>query len=67
MPATDFVAAGAAATAGVIRRNRVATGLVVQTVDRSVGIRFLGANPAPGQTIRMVLLCAPNPGALVAV
>jgi hypothetical protein len=67
MPATDFVAAGAAATAGVIRRNRSASGLVVQNVDRSVGIRFLGANPAAGQTIRLTLICAPNPGALVAV
>jgi hypothetical protein len=67
MPATDFVAAGAAATAGVIRRNRVNTGLVVQNVDRSVGIRFLGANPASGQTIRLTLICAPTPGALVAV
>lgn len=58
----EFLAAGAAATAGVLRRNKVVTGIAVQLTDKSWGIKFLGANPAVGQLIRGVLLCAPNPG-----
>jgi hypothetical protein len=57
----EFIAAGAAATAGVLRRNRVVTAIPVQLTDRSWGVRFLGANPAAGQLIRGVLTCAPNP------
>lgn len=58
----EFLAAGAAATAGVLRRNKVVTGIAVQLTDKSWGIKFLGANPAVGQLIRGVLICAPNPG-----
>lgn len=58
----EFLAAGAAATAGVLRRNKVLSGVAVKSTDQSVGIKFLGANPATGQTIRLVLICAPNPG-----
>lgn len=58
----EFLAAGAAATAGVLRRNKIASGLAIQATDKSIGIKFLGANPAAGQTIRMVALFAPNPG-----
>lgn len=58
----EFLAAGAAATAGVLRRNKVVTGIQVQLTDKSWGIKFLGANPATGQLIRGVLLCAPTPG-----
>lgn len=56
----EFVAAGAAATAGVIRRNKVASAVASSNLDRSWGIKFAGANPATGQTIRAYLLCAPK-------
>lgn len=56
----EFVAAGAAATAGVIRRNKVASAVASSTSDRSWGIKFQGAAPAVGQTIRAYLLCAPK-------
>lgn len=58
----EFIAAGAAAAAGVLRRNKVVTAIPVQLTDKSWGIKFLGANPAAGQLIRGVLTCAPNPG-----
>lgn len=58
----EFIAAGSAATAGVLRRNKVATAVDTDTQDRSFGIKFLGANPATGQTIRATLLCAPKVG-----
>lgn len=57
---TEFVAAAAAATAGVLRRNRVVTTTPALN-DRSWGIRFLGANPALAQTIRATLLVRPAP------
>ena len=64
MPGNEFLAAGAAATAGVLRRNKTMAvpALAVQGTDRSLGIKFLGANPAAGQLIRMVAKFAPNPG-----
>lgn len=58
----EFIAAGAAATAGVLRRNKVVTGVAIQVTDKSWGIKFLGANPAAGQLIRGVMTCAANPG-----
>lgn len=57
----EFIAAGAAATAGVLRRNKVANAVAPSTSDRSWGVKFLGANPAVGQTVRAYLLCAPKP------
>lgn len=57
---TDFVAAAAAATEGVIRRNRVTSGLASSPTDRSWGVRFQGANPTVGRTIRGYLICAPK-------
>lgn len=62
MAGNEFLAAGAAAAAGVLRRNKPVSGLAIQATDISIGIKFLGANPAAGQTIRMVALFAPNPG-----
>lgn len=56
----EFIAAGSAATAGVLRRNKVASAVASSNLDRSWGIKFLGANPATGQTIRAYLLCAPK-------
>lgn len=56
----EFIAAGSAATAGVLRRNKVASAVASSNLDRSWGIKFLGANPAAGQTIRAYLLCAPK-------
>ena len=58
----EFIAAGAAATVGVLRRTKNATAVTPDTQDRSFGIKFLGANPATGQTIRATLLCAPKVG-----
>lgn len=57
----EFIAAGAAATAGVLRRNKVASAVAPSTSDRSWGVKFLGANPAVGQVVRAYLLCAPKP------
>lgn len=56
----EFIAAGSAATAGVLRRNKVASAVASSNLDRSWGVKFLGANPATGQTIRAYLLCAPK-------
>ncbi|XVJ69942.1 MAG: hypothetical protein HEQ39_09985 [Rhizobacter sp.] len=61
---SEFIAAGAAATAGVLRRNKVVSGIAVQLTDKSWGIKFLGANPAVGQLIRATLICTPTPGGL---
>jgi hypothetical protein len=61
---SEFIAAGAAATAGVLRRNKVVSDIAVQLTDKGWGVKFLGANPATGQKIRAVLLCAPSPGGL---
>ena len=61
----EFIAAGAAATAGVLRRNKVVTAIPVQLTDKSWGIKFLGANPAAGQLIRATLICTPTPGSLL--
>lgn len=58
----EFLAAGAAASASVLRRNKVASALAIQATDKSLGIKFLGANPATGETIRFYALFAPNPG-----
>jgi len=57
----EFIAAGAAATAGVLRLNKNTGGLATDASDRSWGIKFLGANPAAGQTIRATLIVAPAP------
>lgn len=61
----EFMTATAAATAGVLRRNRPVTGIAVQVTDKSWGIKFLGATPAAGQLIRATLLCAATPGGLL--
>lgn len=55
----EFFAAQAAATAGVIRRNKSVAGAAVDSADKSWGLKFLGANPAAGQTIRATLLVRP--------
>lgn len=55
----EFFAAQAAATAGVIRRNKSVAGVAVDSADKSWGLKFLGANPATGQTIRATLLVRP--------
>lgn len=57
----EFFAAQAAATAGLIRGNKTLGGVATDTADKSWGIKFLGANPATGQTIRATLYCAPAP------
>ena len=53
----EFVAAAAAATSGVIRRNKNVNAVVSDASDRGWGIKFLGANPAAGQVIRATLVC----------
>lgn len=64
MAGNEFLAAGAAATAGVLRMNKTSAvaALAVQGADRSIGVKFLGANPAAGQLIRVIAKFAPNPG-----
>lgn len=64
MAGNEFLAAGAAATAGVLRRNKTTAvaALAVQASDKSIGVKFLGANPAAGQLIRLIATFAPNPG-----
>ena len=54
---SEFFAASAAATAGVIRRSKNVSGLASSASERGWGIKFLGANPAAGQTIRATLIC----------
>jgi hypothetical protein len=63
MAGNEFLAAGAAATAGVLRRNKTmaVAALAIQATDKSIGVKFLGANPAIGQLVRMVATFAPNP------
>lgn len=56
---SEFIAAGAAATAGVLRRNKNVNAVAVETADKGWGIKFLGANPAVGQVIRATLLVRP--------
>ncbi|MDV7391711.1 hypothetical protein RZS08_10175, partial [Arthrospira platensis SPKY1] len=41
----EFIATGAAATAGVLRRNKVVTAITVSEETKSWGIKFQGANP----------------------
>ena len=55
----EFFAASAAATAGVIRRSKNVNAIVSDASERGWGIKFLGANPAAGQTIRATLICRP--------
>jgi hypothetical protein len=55
----EFIIAGAAATAGVLRRTRNVNAVAVETTDKGWGIKFLGANPAAGQTIRATLVVRP--------
>lgn len=57
----EFFAAKAAATAGLIRMDKNTGSLATSASDKSWGIKFLGANPAAGQTIRATLLVAPAP------
>lgn len=56
----EFIALGAAATAGVLRRNKSVTGIASADNDRSWGIKFAGANPAASQTIRATLMVMPK-------
>lgn len=64
MAGNEFIAAGAAATAGVLRRNKPTTvaAFAIQATDKSIGVKFLGANPAVGQLVRVFATFAPNPG-----
>lgn len=57
----EFFAAKAAATAGLIRMDKNTGGIATNASDKSWGIKFLGANPAAGQTIRATLIVAPAP------
>lgn len=52
----EYVAAAAAAAAGVIRRNKPLGGVQPELTDKGWGIKFLGANPAAGQVIRATML-----------
>lgn len=56
---SEFFAASAAATAGVIRRSKNVNAIASDASERGWGIKFLGAAPAVGQTIRATLICRP--------
>ena len=56
---SEFFAASAAATAGVIRRSKNVNAIASDASERGWGIKFLGANPAAGQVIRATLICRP--------
>jgi hypothetical protein len=58
----EFIATGASATAGVLRRNKVANAVAPDTQDRSWGIKFAGANPAAGQVVTAYMTLAPKSG-----
>lgn len=55
----ELFAASAAATAGVIRRSKNVNAIASDASERGWGIKFLGAAPAVGQTIRATLICRP--------
>lgn len=57
----EFFAAAASATAGVIRRNKNVNAVLTSGVVQGWGVKFLGANPAAGQTIRATLMVKPTP------
>lgn len=57
----EFIAAGAAATAGLLRRTKNTQAVAVEAGDKGWGIKFLGANPAVGQVIRATMLVRPAP------
>jgi hypothetical protein len=57
----EFINNGAAVTAGVLRRNLNANAVAVSDSDKSWGIKFEGANPATGQTIRATVMMKPAP------
>lgn len=60
----EFFAAKAVATAGVVRRDKSVTTLLPSDALRGWGVKFLGANPAAGQTVRATLVVAPAPVAM---
>lgn len=55
----EFFAASAVATAGVVRRAKNVNAVASDAADRGWGVKFLGANPAPGQIVRATLVCRP--------
>lgn len=57
----EFFAASASATTGVIRRNRNVNAILPSDEVRGWGVKFLGATPAAGQTVRATLLCIAAP------
>lgn len=57
---SEFFAASAAATPGVIRRTKNVNAVASSQSDVGWGIKFLGANPAVGQVIRATLVCRPK-------
>jgi hypothetical protein len=57
----EFFAAKAVATAGVVRRDKNVNAVLASDSLRGWGIKFLGANPAAGQTVRATLVVVPAP------
>lgn len=55
----EFIAAGAAATAGVLRRTKNVNAVAVEPTDKGWGIKFLGAAPAVGQVVRATMYVRP--------
>lgn len=57
----EFFAASASATAGVIRRSKNVNAVATSNAVQGWGVKFLGANPAAGQTIRATLFVRSTP------
>lgn len=57
----EFFAASASVTAGVIRRSKNVNAVVTSLSVQGWGIKFLGAVPAAGQTIRATIFVRNTP------
>jgi len=56
---SEFFAASATVSAGVIRRSKNVNAIASDPSERGWGVKFLGAAPAAGQVIRATLICRP--------
>lgn len=57
----EFLAAGAAATSGVLRRTKNVNAVLTSNVVQGWGVKFLGAAPAAGQLVRATLFVRSTP------
>lgn len=64
---SEFIAAGAAATAVVLRQAKSTTDLAPSTADKSWGLKVGGATTSAGIVVRATLFVAPAPLAMASV